>query len=101
MADFRVDPQIMLQTADKLNTWCNDYSACVNRIYQVAQDLPQGWGGAAQASYINQLAEFQNDFQGLYNLFTKYIEYLKNSAHNYINVEEDIAAAAKNLQIGN
>lgn len=101
MADFRVDPEQILQVVQQLEGWTDQYSSCVNRIEQVAQDLPQSWGGAAQASYINQLAQFHNDFEALYTLFNKYATYLRQSAAKYSEAEEAIVQAAKSLQTGN
>lgn len=101
MADFKVDTEQISSVAQQLEGWTDDYASCVNRIYQVAQNLQGSWIGSAQASYVNQLAEFQNDFQGLYNLFNKYATYLRQSALRYNEAEENIATAAKSLQTGN
>ncbi len=100
MADFKVDPEQILSVAGNLENWTDNYASCVNRILQVANDLPSGWGGAAQQSYVNQLAGFQDDFQNLYNLFNRYATYLRQSANKYIDAENSIAEAAKGLSTG-
>ena len=43
MADFKVDTEQISSVAQQLEGWTDDYASCVNRIYQVAQNLQGSW----------------------------------------------------------
>jgi uncharacterized protein YukE len=58
------------------------------------------WTGEANQAFCSRLEGFRNDFEELGRILIHYVEYLREAAKYYRNVEESLKAEAGKLNVG-
>jgi WXG100 family type VII secretion target len=94
-AKFTVTPELLEQTASKLDTQKASYRNVYLKVQSEGNTLKSQMSGSANQSYLAQLQGFDDDFKRLEKLLTDYCTYLRSTAKKYRDADNQLANEAK------
>lgn len=94
---IKVDPAVMEDAAVKIDKLAEDYNKAYDRLYSGVGGLAAYWQGKDNLAFTNQIEGFRDDFKAMKNLMEQYADYLKLTAKNYSNTQDDRTTQAQKL----
>ena len=92
-----VDPKQLQNTASKIEALASDYKMLYNKLYSKTDDLALSWNGKDNVAFVEQIAGFRDDLDGMFKLMMNYVDFLRQSAKAYIDTQDAVVAEARKL----
>lgn len=92
-----VEPQKLDNAAGKIETLANDYKALYNKLYGKTDELATSWSGKDNVAFVEQIAGFRDDLDGMYRLMMNYVDFLRQSAKAYRETQDAVVSEARKL----
>ena len=97
MRKITVEPSQLLSCANHMDETNQEYQKYSNEFFSVVENMSAGWQGKDNQSFTNKISKFQGDFKQLAMLCSQYSEFLKNSAHAYQEMQDELMNQANGL----
>ena len=92
-----VTPQELNSAAAQIDALSADYESLFGKLFSEVGALQSGWQGKDNVAFTNQIEGFKDDFMRMKQLMDDYSTFLKTSATQYKETQDNIAAAASQL----
>lgn len=97
---FKVEPDILVRSANVINDKTSRYETEVQNIYTAISDLKMQWKGQTSEAFNAKLEGYRNDFQELAKVLKEYANFLVQTANKYNATDNKLAGDAQRLSIG-
>jgi len=97
MAKIKVTPEVLEQTAGKIEGIAADYEAQYNKLYGETDALATAWQGKDNIAFKEQIDGFKDDFQQMKQLMDQYAQFLRQAAQQYRDTQDTIVTEVKKL----
>jgi WXG100 family type VII secretion target len=97
MRSIAVEPEQLEASAARIEEHNQDYSRAYAQLFDAVDTMKAGWQGKDNTAFSTQISKFQTDFREMSVLCSQYVEFLRNSAKSYRQMQEDLASQAANL----
>lgn len=88
----------MLESVQKrMQEKSDHYQQLYHRLYATVDDTQQYWSGKEQEVFLQQIHEFEQDFNKLHQLLNEYCSFLKKSAQAYRSCQDEATSMAYRL----
>ncbi len=94
---IKVDPAKLNAAAAEINNQAGDYQRAYEQLYSEVENLANHWQGKDNLAFTTQIEGFKDDFQKMQKLMIDYADYLKITAKNYQDTQDDRVAQAQRL----
>lgn len=94
---IEVTPEQLELTAAAIENLATDYKKQYELFYSETNAMSSTWNGKDIQAYINQIAGFKDDFDKMYSLMNKYVDFLRKSAKAYRDTQDTITSEARKL----
>ncbi len=92
-----VTPAELETAATKIEGYAAEYKEQYDSFFTVTGDMAATWNGKDNVAFIERIEGFREDFTNMYNLMNQYVAFLRNSAKNYRDTQNDVESNAKRL----
>ncbi len=96
---IQVTPEELDKAAKIIENLATDYQNLYTQFYKETDDMGTSWKGEDNQAYIGRINEFKTDFDDMFGLMIKYVEFLRTTANAYRDTQNDIITQTKNLVI--
>ena len=94
---IKVDPAKLDAAATEINNQAGDYQRAFEQLYNEVTNLSQHWQGKDNLAFTQQIEGFRDDFQKMQALMIQYSEFLKVTAKNYRDTQDDRVTQAERI----
>jgi len=94
---IKVDPAKLEAAAAEITNQAGDYQRAYEQLYAEVENLATHWQGKDNLAFTNQIDGFKDDFLKMKQLMIDYADYLKVTAKNYQDTQDDRVAQAQRL----
>ena len=99
--EWSVTTEDLVRSAGVIEEKIGKYNSEWAKLYTELQNLKSAqWQGVASDTFNAKLEAYRNDFEEMAKVLMNYVNYLRNSAENYVKTEEALKDAAGNLHTG-
>lgn len=95
---INVEPSQLESSAARIESQCQSYESNVRQLYNIVNDLAQGWKGKDNQSFTTQIKGFEADFNEMKKLMEEYARYLRHAAKSYRDTQNERALLARQLR---
>lgn len=94
---IQVTPEQLESAATAISGLAGDYKNLYSEFYTETSAMANTWKGEDNIAFINQIGEFKDDFEKMYDLMMQYVDFLQKSAKAYRTTQENVVTEAKKL----
>lgn len=98
---IKVDPEKLDLVANDMEKLIGEYQGIYKALYGEVEGMSSAWKGVDNQAFVQQIKEFDNDFQKMIELMSQYRQFVVDSSTAYKKTQSEIVAAAKKLSVGN
>ncbi|MDO5382319.1 MAG: WXG100 family type VII secretion target [Eubacteriales bacterium] len=94
-----VTPERLETVSTKVNTLAEEYKKSYEGIYNTIEELTsfKEWEGKDNVTFVEQVNQFKDDLEYMYNLVRQYATYLRKSAAAYRGVQATVKGETKQV----
>lgn len=97
MAEFRVTPQTLLQTAGKIRGIDSKFNSTMGEIENRMRMLKNEWESEAATGFMNRFLGLKDNFENYSQVIKSYASFLEKASESYSTSERNISNATNNL----
>lgn len=97
MSILRVDPQVLISTADEFQTSGSQVSTLTEEMMALVTGLTSLWEGEAATMYISKFSALEDDIQKMVKMIAEHVADLQEMAQNYTGAESTSTEYAESL----
>lgn len=94
---IKVSPEQLESTATAISGMAEEYKNLYTEFYSETSAMANTWKGEDNLAFINQIAEFKDDFESMHTLIEAYVDFLQKSAKAYRTTQDNVVSEAKKL----
>ena len=95
---LQVTPQHLIAAANELQQLAQQYQQRADSLVQTAQGTAQHWNGTDNQAFIQQIQQYQNEFNEMHVALMAYATHLQTSAGSYNTAESAMTDQANQLR---
>lgn len=94
---IQVTPEQLESAATRIEGLAADYKTQYDALYSETNAMASTWQGKDNVAFVDQIAGFKDDFTKMHGLMLDYAAFLRVSAKNYRDTQDQVVAEAKKL----
>lgn len=95
---IKVTPEILRDTARSIEDLAKNYQELYNELFGKTARLSEVWSGDDNVAFTDRIAGFKPDLENMYELMTRYVNYLRQTAQAYEDTQKEVIRRAGALQ---
>ena len=95
---IQVTPETLTTTAGLIEELADEYKAQYEQLYKETGNMAAAVKGKFNQAFIEQIDDFRDDFQKMYQLMKDYAEFLRKSAKAYEDTQNTLVSEARKLK---
>lgn len=95
---IKVTPEILRDTARAIEDLAKAYQELYNEFFSKTASLSEVWSGDDNVAFVDRIGGFKPDLENMYDLMTRYVNYLRQTAQAYEDTQKEVIRRAGSLQ---